>query len=156
MSVMKEIKDKNAKSIQKQREIAFDYLFKSARDFLLPGSIYFFEYNPKFKSNLKHWDKYPLVLVTDIYDNGFMGANLHYTTAKRRTILAQKYLNNNIASSSMPDKLFHRYITGRAENIFFEVPDDDLIEYAALPLEQFYDNKNRFVSAKKVQLGNRR
>lgn len=156
MSVIQEIKEKDAKTVSRQREIAFDYLFKSARDFILPGSVYFFEYNPKFKFNLKHWDKYPLVLVTDIYEDGFMGANLHYTTAKRRTALAQKYLNNSIGSSSMPDKLFHRYIIDRADNIFFEVPDEDLIEYAALPLEQFYDNKNRFVSAKKVQLGNRR
>lgn len=156
MSVFKEIKEKDVRTVSKQREIAFDYLFKSAREYALPGTFYFFEYNPKYKANLKHWDKYPLVLVTDIYENGFMGANLHYTTAKRRTSLAQKYLNKSIGSSSMPDKLFHRYIIDRADNIFFEVPDDDLIEYAALPLEQFYDNKNRFVSAKKVQLGNRR
>ena len=57
---------------------------------------------------------------------------------------------------TLPDKLFHRYIVKRVDNLFFEVSDDDLIEYAALPLEQFYDSKNRFVSAKKVQFGNSR
>lgn len=154
MSVIKKIQEKDARTASKQREIAFDYLFNNAREYVLPGSFYLFEYNPKFKANLRHWDKYPLVLITDIYPNGFMGANFHYTTPKKRTTIAQKYLNRSMGD--LPNKLFHRYIIERADNLFFEVSEDDLIEYAALPLEQFYDNKNRFVSAKKVQLGNRR
>ena len=154
MSVIQEINKKGAKTIPKQREVAFNYLFGTAREYVLPGNFYFFEYNPKFKANLKHWDKYPLVLITDVYKDGFMGANFHYTTPKKRTIIAQKYLNRTMGT--LPDKLFHRYIVKRADNLFFEVSDNDLIEYAALPLEQFYDSKNRFVSAKKVQFGNSR
>ena len=67
-------------------------------------------------------------------------------------ILAQKFLNNNVR---IPFKLLHRYIIDRADNIFFEVPEDELVEFAALSLEQFYDNRNRFVSSNKVQRSGR-
>ena len=67
-------------------------------------------------------------------------------------ILAKKFLNSNV---KIPFKLLHRYIIDRADNLFFEVPDKDLIEIAALPIEQFYDSKNRFVSSNKVQRSGR-
>jgi len=40
----------------------------------------------------------------------------------------------------------------KADNIFFKVPETDVLEMATLPLEQFYDSRNKFVSAKKVQM----
>ena len=117
------------------------------------GKFYLFEYDPKTKQQLARWDRYPLVLVTNIYQDGFMGANFHYTTEKQRMILAKKFLNNNVR---IPLKLLHRYIVNRADNLFFEVPESELVEFAALPIEQFYDARNRFVSKKKVQQSNRR
>lgn len=114
----------------------------------MPGSFYLFEYNPKTKAQLKHWDKYPLVLILEMYDDGFMGANFHYTSPKERMVLAQKFLNKSVR---IPMKLIHRYILNRADNLFFEIPEKELVEFAALPIEQFYDSNNRFVSAKKVQ-----
>ena len=79
MSFKKLIK-KVAKTIPKQREVAFNYLFGTAREYVLPGNFYFFEYNPKFKANLKHWDKYPLVLITDVYKDGLWGKFSLYNT----------------------------------------------------------------------------
>ena len=58
------------------------------------------------------------VLVTNIYEDGFMGANFHYTTQKQRMLLAKKFLNSNVR---IPLKLLHRYIVGRADNLFFEI-----------------------------------
>ena len=148
MSVIKEIKEKDARTISAQRKIAFDYLFDSVTDDVMVGDFFIFEYDPKYRQFLKHWDKYPLVLVMDIYDNGFLGANLHYTTQKQRMIIAKKFLNRNV---SIPSKLLHRYIFNRADNMFFKVPEKELVEFAALPIEEFRDSKNRFVSAAKVQ-----
>lgn len=152
MSVIEKIKEEGAKTKNSQRQVAFDYLFDHVKDDVMVGKFYLFEYNPKTKKRLKRWDKYPLVLVTNMYDNGFMGANFHYTTEKQRMILAKKFLNSNV---KIPFKLLHRYIIDRADNLFFEVPDKDLIEIAALPIEQFYDSKNRFVSSNKVQRSGR-
>ena len=107
MSVIEKIKEEDAKTKQKQREIAFNYLFDNAKDKVAVGKVYLFEYDPKTKIQLARWDKYPLVLVTTLYDDGFAGANFHYTTQKQRMILAQKFLNNNVR---IPFKLLHRYI----------------------------------------------
>ena len=148
MSVIKEIKEKDARTISAQRKIGFDYLFDSITDDVMVGDFFIFEYDPKYRQFLKHWDKYPLVLVMNIYDNGFLGANLHYTTQKQRMIIAKKFLNRNV---SIPSKLLHRYIFNRADNMFFKVPEKELVEFAALPIEEFRDSKNRFVSAAKVQ-----
>lgn len=152
MSVIEKIKEEGAKTKHSQRQVAFDYLFDHVKDDVMVGKFYLFEYNPKTKARLKRWDKYPLVLVTTMYDDGFMGANFHYTTEKQRMILAKKFLNSNV---KIPFKLLHRYIISRADNLFFEVPDEDLIEFAALPIEQFYDKNNRFVSSSKVQRSGR-
>jgi hypothetical protein len=148
MTVIKEIQEKEAKTISAQRQVAFNYLFDSVSDSVMVGDFFLFEYDPKYRQFLKHWDKYPLVLVMNIYDNGFLGANLHYTTQKQRMIIAKKFLNRNV---SIPSKLLHRYIFNRADNLFFKVPEKELVEFAALPIEEFRDSKNRFVSATKVQ-----
>lgn len=148
MSVIKEISEKDAKTVSSQRQVAFNYLFDHASDSVMVGDFYMFEYDPKYRAFLKHWDKYPLVLVMNIYDDGFLGANLHYTTQKQRMIIAKKFLNRNV---SIPSKLLHRYIFNRADNLFFKVPEKELVEFAALPIEEFRDSKNRFVSAAKVQ-----
>lgn len=148
MSIIKELKKKNASSISAKRTIAFDYLFGGATDEVEIGKVYLFEYDPKFKAFLRHWDKYPLTLVLDTYDDGFLGANLHYISPKARMIFAQNYLNKN---GKVPVKLIHRYIFKRADNIFFKVPLKEFVEFAALPIEEFRDSKNRFVSAKIIQ-----
>lgn len=148
MSIISKIKEEGAKTASTQRTVAFNYLFENAKDDVMPGSFYLFEYNPKTKAQLKHWDKYPLVLILEMYDDGFMGANFHYTSPKERMVLAQKFLNKSVR---IPMKLIHRYILNRADNLFFEIPEKELVEFAALPIEQFYDSNNRFVSAKKVQ-----
>ena len=129
MSIIQEIKDENANTVAKQRTVAFNYLFDNAKDDVMVGKFYLFEYDPKTKLRLSRWDKYPLVLVTNIYEDGFMGANFHYTTQKQRMILAKKFLNSNV---KIPFKLLHRYIIDRADNLFFEVPDKDLIEILSL------------------------
>ena len=152
MSVIKEIKDKNAKTLSAQRSIAFNYLFENASDSVMVGDWYLFEYDPKYKPFLRHWDKYPLVLVLDIDENGFLGANVHYISPKRRVLLTQNFLNKKV---TIPMKLIHRYISKRADNLFFKVPETELIEFSALPIEEFRDNKNRFVSAAKIQSSNK-
>ena len=42
------------------------------------GHMYHFYYDPKTKGTLPYYDRFPLVVVTDIYPDGFLGLNLHY------------------------------------------------------------------------------
>jgi hypothetical protein len=150
MSVLKEIKKENASNRNEQRKIAFNYLFDNAIEFddIEVGTFYLFEYKPKYLKQLKHWDRYPMALILEKYNDGVLGANLHYTTQKNRILLAQSYLNKNI---KIKEHLLHRYIPEKADNIFFKIEDKDLVDYAALNIEQFYDSNNRFLSSTKIQ-----
>jgi len=150
MSVLDQIKKENASNRNEQRKIAFNYLFNNAVEHsgIEIGKFYLFEYKPKYLKQLRHWDRYPYVLVLEKYTDGILGANLHYTTQKNRILLAQSYLNKNI---KIKDYLLHRYIPEKADNIFFQVEDKDIVDFAALTIEQFYDSNNRFMSSIKIQ-----
>ena len=43
----------------------------------IKGRLYFFLYDPKTKDELPYYDRFPLVLVLEKYDDGFLGLNLH-------------------------------------------------------------------------------
>ena len=46
--------------------------------FVIPGFMYLFGYNPKFRNELPYYDIYPLVLPFRKTNEGFIGINLHY------------------------------------------------------------------------------
>ena len=56
------------------------------------GGLYFFFYDPKTKADLPYYDKFPLVLVLERYNDGFLGLNLHYLPIKHRVALMQKMI----------------------------------------------------------------
>lgn len=62
------------------------------------GRMFFFAYDPKYKNVLPVWDKFPLVIPMDIYDDGFLGLNLHYLDPYNRLALLDKlhdFINND-------------------------------------------------------------
>jgi len=150
MSILNTLKENNITNRARQRTEAFNYLFDEAVDSVSGGEFYLFEYKPKFLKRLDHWDRYPMVIVGDSTPDGFYGANLHYMEPKKRVNLAEKIINKE--GANIPRSIWHRYIIDKADNLFFKIPEEDVLEMAVLPLEQFYDNRNKFVSAKKVQI----
>jgi len=42
------------------------------------GAMYMYLYDPKWKEELPYYDTFPLVLPIEIYNDGFLGLNLHY------------------------------------------------------------------------------
>ena len=56
------------------------------------GKLYFFLYDPKTKEDLPYYDKFPLVLVLEKYDDGFLGLNLHYLPVKYRILFLRKLM----------------------------------------------------------------
>jgi hypothetical protein len=67
----------------------------SAKAFI--GRMYFYHYDPKFKDTLPVWDKFPLVIPMNTYDDGFLGLNLHYLDPYSRLVLLDKlhdFINN--------------------------------------------------------------
>jgi len=53
------------------------------------GSMYMFFYDPKHKETLSYYDSFPLVIVLDKAEGGFLGMNLHYLPP----ILRAKFLD---------------------------------------------------------------
>ena len=149
MSILTTIKEKRITNRARQRTEAFNYLFDEAVDSVTSTEFYLFEYKPKFRKRLDHWDRYPMVIVGDSTPDGFYGANLHYMKPYDRINLAEKIINKE--GVTIPKFIWHRYIMDKADNLFFKIPEEDVLEMAALPLEQFYDKRNKFISAKSVQ-----
>jgi len=62
------------------------------------GRMYFYHYDPKLKDVLPVWDKFPLVIPIEMYDDGFLGLNLHYLDPYNRLALLNKlyeFANND-------------------------------------------------------------
>jgi hypothetical protein len=60
------------------------------RNSTIVGKMYFYFYDPKTKEKLPYYDRFPLVLPVDPYNDGFLGLNLHYIHPKQRIILLDK------------------------------------------------------------------
>jgi hypothetical protein len=56
------------------------------------GMMYCFFYDPKTKADLPYWDKFPVILVLEKYNDGFLGLNLHYLPVKFRMIFLTKLM----------------------------------------------------------------
>lgn len=54
---------------------------------LLPGTLTFFSYDPKYKETLPYYDKFPLSFIVGIDKFGFTGVNFHYLTIPMRVKL---------------------------------------------------------------------
>lgn len=121
------------------------------------GRMYFFYYDPKTKDKLPYYDRFPLVLPIEQYQDGFLGLNLHYLHPKQRIILLDKlseYANNNKydtttklrltydvlrRSSSISEHVpcIKRYLFSNVESRFLEIASNEWDIAALLPMESF-------------------
>lgn len=58
-----------------------------------PGKLFFFYYDPKTKKDLPYYDKFPLVLVLEKQNDGFLGLNLHYLPIRYRVAFLDKLMD---------------------------------------------------------------
>src|SRR5207245_2031606 len=76
-------------SVQKAQSPTQSQLFKRslvattmAEAFI--GRMFFYAYEAKWKDELPFWDRFPLIFVVDIYEDGWLGINLHYLPMRLR------------------------------------------------------------------------
>lgn len=124
----------NKISNSKLREEVFNILLDDATETPSTGKYYTFEYDPKFRDQLKEWDEYPLVYAVEFKKDNLLGANVHYI---RTTNSRLKALN----SKTFPKKTLRYYIPKNADRIFFEVKESEVELIATLPLEKFHRNR---------------
>ena len=120
-------------SMSTMRNEIFNTLFDNATDKPIVGKYYIFEYDPKFKDQLKTWDQFPLIHVMEFKKGNVLGANLHHVNTKSRLTA----INNN----RFPESTLRYYIPKNADSIFFEVDDLDVTKLSQFPLEKFHRNR---------------
>jgi len=136
MSIFNDVKDLAAGS-KKSKDwyrSQFMYGLEDSRGFNV-GDVIFFSYTAQTEG-LQYYDRYPMVLITDIDlpKKQFSGGNLHYLRPSTRTSIARSWGGGSLA---YPMRCHHKYFMSNAGNIK-SVPSVDLREMKVpLPLEQF-------------------
>lgn len=65
---------------------------KRSKEWIYPGFMYLFVYDPKWKKKLPYYDRFPLVIPIHFYNDGFLGINLHYLDYRTRLSLFHELL----------------------------------------------------------------
>ena len=121
------------------------------------GKMYFYFYDPKTKESMPYYDRFPLVIPIEKYNDGFLGLNLHYIHPKHRMILLDK-LSDTISNDTYDEKTklkinyrylaaasrifeanpcIKRYLFTQIESRFLEITADEWDIAAMLPVESF-------------------
>jgi hypothetical protein len=131
----------------------------------LIGKLFFFAYDPKYKATLPYYDEFPLVFPIEIYDNGFLGINLHYLSMSNRLALFEKLLdfatntkyNNNtklimsyrLLNEAAKYKAFkpciHRYLWSHIQSQFVKIQAPDWKIALHLPVARFKKQSESYV-----------
>lgn len=101
-------------------------------DSIIIGRMYFFYYDPKHKETLPVYDKYPLVLPIEMYNDGFLGLNLHYLDVQTRLYLLDQlhdYITNTKYDNSTRFKLSYSLLSKSARR--FKVLQNCVKRYLA-------------------------
>lgn len=132
-----------------------DKAFNPAKDAFI-GGLFFYIYDAKHKDTLPYWDQFPLVIPVSLYDNGFLGLNLHYLPPigraklldllakyKRRALSPRAYmkLSYDMLKGAVQHDLFkpcvHRYLTTHIKSDLVKVSDEYWERAAMLPVQKF-------------------
>jgi len=132
---------------------------------IIPGNMYLFYYDPKFKDSLPYYDKFPLALPFRTVKNGFYGINLHYMPYMIRFRLLEKlteYTTDNNLNDDTRIKIswnllltFSRYapiqgsvkhyLLNHVKSRFLKINYPDWLTASQLPIEQFEGANKSFV-----------
>ena len=127
------------------------------KDKSMIGRMYFYFYDPKLKDMLPYYDRFPLVIPIERYQDGFLGLNLHYISPRQRVILLDKlshYLNNHKYDESTRIRLSYdhlknastiyegipcikKYLYKQVKSRFLEITADEWDIAALIPYEYF-------------------
>ena len=121
------------------------------------GKMYMFFYDPKTKDDMPYYDKFPLIFLLDIYDDGFLGLNLHYLPPDLRLILFEKLITlmtnksytdttrlrisykiiSSVARFKFARPCVKRYLTGHVRSRIKVIPAADWEIALFMPTETF-------------------
>jgi hypothetical protein len=135
------------------------------------GRLYCYYYDPKTKEDLDYYDRFPLVLVLEKYNDGFLGLNLHYLPYQYRVAFLRKLMRfavlknddeiqrmrvtYDILSASKRFKEFRpcikRYLYNHLKSRILTIHPEEWEVATLLPLQQFKKAKPLRVWKESVQ-----
>ena len=126
------------------------------------GGMYFFRYDPKHRTTLPLFDKYPLTIVVERYVDGFLGLNMHYLTRGQRRFAVglvndfyeKKKPNKGVSTGhglsnweilvsassgveAMANKSVHRYLYKQVRSQFIRINKDEYDKAIQLPIDEW-------------------
>jgi hypothetical protein len=125
---------------------------------LMPGKIYTFGYDAKGKKTLPYWDKFPLILVLDVFPGGFIGLNFHYIKPIERERFLKKIMKfstqkgdpetftkkarfnadwSSVKGIDNADKMIHKYLFSQVRTTLLESPPNEWENVIYLPYQKF-------------------
>jgi len=137
------------------------------------GRMYFYYYDPKLKDELPYYDRFPLVIPIERYQDGFLGLNLHYISPRQRIELLDAlsdFVNNSkydettrlrlswaklktVGKAFKAKPCVKRYLFKHVDSRFLEITADEWDIAALLPFQNFQgatankvynDSRNKF------------
>jgi len=138
------------------------------------GGLFFFYYDPKGKDTLPYYDRFPLVIPLERYNDGFLGLNLHYLPLQMRVAFLDKLMDYalqsdagevmsmrisyDILNASRGLKEFKpclkRYLTSQVQSKLLAVEPNEWQIAASLPVQKFTGASSAYVwqeSIEKIQ-----
>jgi hypothetical protein len=120
--------------------------------------MYTFGYDAKHKKTLPYWDKFPLIIVLDVYKDGFLGLNFHYISPTDREKFLRKLLKYStekgdpenfsrkaffnvswkaIKNVRGADKMIHKYLYGHVKTSLLEARPSEWENIIYMPYQKF-------------------
>ena len=129
------------------------------------GTMNFFMYSPKNKDNvdiLPYYDRFPLVMPIEQYNNGFLGLNFHYLSIPMRlkllNIISEYASNdkldettrirltwNRVKRNPIVKPTVKRYLADHVRGTFRRIDAEEMMVAVLLPVQ-------RFVRARETQV----
>ena len=139
-----------------------------------PGDVYMYHYDAKWKNKLPYWDKFPCTIVLEIYNDGFLGLNLHYLPPNIRFAFMSKLVKRaNNPRNPLRRRMnlsyeivkgaqdlgayipcLKRYLTTHVVSNMFRIPPQDWELVVHMPVAQFTGASQKHVwadSRKKIK-----
>ena len=87
------------------------------------GRLCMFFYDPKLKQKLPYYDRFPLVIPIQLYNDGFLGLNLHYIPPNYRAVLMDTLYNSVYRNKHLDEKkrimISYQIVIGAARNRYY-------------------------------------